>query len=180
LPCGYPWVATQDASDRFLLPYHSTPSTRVSSTSAVVARLSPDAPTEDRALHDATFRFGGPLLSFRLRHRTAFSSVSAPEGPSLWHPCRLPRKRPWHFRAHEPFRGRRDRFSCPPVKGRSVHDPRCLPSLGDPALVPGRVSVTGTLGEEMPRNRGFATAARFSMPFRAQLPPPVREASVAS
>lgn len=44
LPCGYPWVATQDASDRLLLPYHSTPSTRVSSTSAVVARLSPDAP----------------------------------------------------------------------------------------------------------------------------------------
>jgi hypothetical protein len=61
LPCGYPWVATEDASDRLLLPYHSTPSTRVSSTSAVVARLSPDAPTEDRAFHDAAIRFGGPL-----------------------------------------------------------------------------------------------------------------------
>lgn len=62
LPCGYPWVATQDASDRLLLPYHSTPSTRVSSTSAVVARLSPDAPTEDRAFHDAAIRFGGPFF----------------------------------------------------------------------------------------------------------------------
>jgi hypothetical protein len=66
LPCGYPWVATQDASDRLLLPYHSTPSTRVSSTSVVVARLSPDAPR--RTVRFTTLRSAsaGPSFPYRL------------------------------------------------------------------------------------------------------------------
>jgi len=66
LPCGYPWVATQDAFDRLLLPYHSTPSTRVSSTSVVVARLSPDAPR--RTVRFTTLRSAsaGPSFPYRL------------------------------------------------------------------------------------------------------------------
>lgn len=174
-PCGYPRVATQDASDRFLLPYHSTPSTRVSSTSGLVARLSPGATR--RIGRFTTLRSASAGLSSIHRHRRAFSSTSAPGRPSLWHPCRLPRGYPWRFRTHEPFGGRRDRFRRSSVKRSGFRDPRCLPSMGDFARMPGRVAVTGTLGVAFAPRRGFAAAARFSPSLRAQLPPLVREVS---
>lgn len=77
----------------FCFPNHSTPSTRVSSTSAVVARFSPDAPTEDRAFHDGAIRFGGPfsflflrgagersLLPWRPKDRASDTLVASPAG----------------------------------------------------------------------------------------------------
>src|SRR5215467_5787169 len=60
------------------------------------------------------------------------------------------------------------------------HSPRCLPSPGAVTLVPGRVSVTGTLDSGCPRSRGFAATSRFSLSLRAWLPPPVREVSTTS
>jgi len=86
----------------FCFPTTSTTSTRVPSIPGMVTGLSPDSSTGDRAFHDATIRFGGPLW---LGWRT-FSFLPPAEGPNLWHPCRLPRRRPPRFREREPFGGR--------------------------------------------------------------------------
>lgn len=132
----------------FCFPTTSTTSTRVSSIPVMVAGLSPDAPTGERAFHDATFRFGGPLDSVGERSlfvhrptgRTSDASVASPAdarvafaGASLQRP---PRPLP-----------------PPSVKRNDFRDPRHLPSSGDLALVPCPVSVTGTPGAAFCRSR---------------------------
>jgi hypothetical protein len=107
------------------------------------------------------------LFSHRPKDRTSDTPFASPAGAR----CAF---------APRAFRGPPDRFHRPPVKANDFHDPRCLPSPSDPALVSGRVSVAGALGVAVPRSRGFAATSRFSTLFRAQLPPPVREASPAS
>jgi len=175
LPCGYPWVATQDASDRLLLPYHSTPSTRVSSTSVVVARLSPDAPTEDRAFHDAVVRFGGPfflcccgakersLLPWCPKGRTSDTPVA-----SLAVPVALS-----HARA---VQGPPRSFLPAPREGERLSRPEVPSIVGYPRpCARPRFRDWNTRRWRSPA-RGFAAAVRFSTSVRAQLPPPVREA----
>jgi len=171
LPCGYPWVATQDASDRLLLPNHSTTSTRVSSIPAMITGLSPDASrgivrfTTQRSASAGPSCSGGErsLFVHRPTGRTSGTSVASPAD------ARVAFARTSHSGAAKTaFTAARE--------DDDFHGPRYLLPSGDFALVPGPVSVAGTLGAFVARLDGFAATSRLSLPLRARLPPLVREA----
>jgi len=174
-PCGYPWVTPRMRLTDFCFPTTSTTSTRVPSIPGMVTGLSPDSSWGTVRFTTRRSASVGPSSSSG--ERSLF--FHRPKTPNLWHPCRLPFGCPSRFRSTN-LPGPPDRFRRPPVKAFDFPDPGCLPSSGDRSLVAGRVSVAGSLGAALSRSRGFAAASRFSPSFRAQLPPPVREASPAS
>lgn len=175
-PCGYPWVTPRMRLTDFCFPTTSTyeHSRLVDSRDGhrAFARLLRGGPCVSRR--------GGPLRG-GLRARVAnvlFSSTGRRTDPLT--PLSPPLQTPASLSLERAFQGPPDRFRRPPVKAIGFPGPGCLPSSSDLAPVAGRVSVAGSPGAAFPRSRGFAAAARFSTSLRAQLRPPVREASPAS
>jgi hypothetical protein len=169
-------AATRGSRRRMRLTDFCFPTTRLRAlASRRLPRWSPDF---HRTPRQRTVRFttlwsasAGPSFFAAAAPRSVLFCLGARRAEPLT-PLSPPLRCPWRFRTHEPFKGRQDRFYRPPVKGNGFHDPRCLPSLGILALVPGRVSVTGTLGGDVPRPAALPPRSASRRLFARSFHPP--------